>query len=86
MLCASASWPCHGATVPPRRHRGRRGRQHRRGDDPGDGDEAAAVLQKADIALYRAKADGRNRARFFEAWMDERQRRRRDLELHCATR
>ena len=47
---------------------------------PADGDQAARILQKADIALYRAKAEGRNRARFFEAWMDERQRRRRDLE------
>ena len=47
---------------------------------PGDGDEAPRILQNADIALYRAKADGRNRARFFEPGMDERQKRRRELE------
>ena len=47
---------------------------------PADGDEASRILQNADIALYRAKSDGRNRACFFEPGMDERQRRRRELE------
>ncbi|HEX6012946.1 MAG TPA: GGDEF domain-containing phosphodiesterase [Geminicoccaceae bacterium] len=38
------------------------------------------MLQNADIALYRAKADGRNRACFFEAGMDQRLRHRKKLE------
>jgi predicted signal transduction protein with EAL and GGDEF domain len=47
---------------------------------PGDGSDAARVLQNADIALYRAKFDGRNRACYFEAGMDKRLRRRKELE------
>jgi diguanylate cyclase (GGDEF)-like protein/PAS domain S-box-containing protein len=33
---------------------------------PGDGDTAELVLRHADLALYRAKDDGRGRAQFFE--------------------
>ena len=41
-----------------------------------EGDELHAC---ADIALYRAKADGRNRARLYDAAMDEERRQRRWL-------
>jgi diguanylate cyclase (GGDEF)-like protein/PAS domain S-box-containing protein len=47
---------------------------------PADGTDAAQLLQKADIALYRAKEDGRGRACFFKAGMDERLRARKFLE------
>lgn len=39
------------------------------------------LLKNADMALYRAKADGRNDFRFFERAMDERQQARRLIEL-----
>ena len=47
---------------------------------PTDADEADALLKCADVALYRAKADGRSNYRFFEAAMDSRFQARRDLE------
>jgi diguanylate cyclase (GGDEF)-like protein/PAS domain S-box-containing protein len=47
---------------------------------PADGRDAAQLMQKADIALYRAKEDGRGRACFFETGMDERLRERKFLE------
>jgi diguanylate cyclase (GGDEF)-like protein/PAS domain S-box-containing protein len=47
---------------------------------PAKGSNAARVLQNADVALYRAKADGRNRACFFQNGMDEGLRRRKSLE------
>ncbi len=47
---------------------------------PQDAGEAADLLKRADIALYRAKAEGRNTFRFFEAKMDERLQARRLLE------
>ena len=47
---------------------------------PADGDEPESLLQNADIALYRAKAEGGNRCRFFEAGMDARLRERKALE------
>lgn len=53
---------------------------------PGDASEAAELLQKSDLALYRAKQDGRGTYRFFEAGMDAVQqgRRRIQSELRAA--
>jgi len=48
---------------------------------PDDGDDADALLKKADMALYRAKEDGRGIYCFFEPEMDARMQRRRALEL-----
>ena len=48
---------------------------------PGDGNAADALLRNADMALYRAKADGRGTSHFFEPDMDRRIQARRILEL-----
>lgn len=48
---------------------------------PGDGASAETLLKNADIALYRAKFDGRGRFCFFEPGMDARLQHRRNLEL-----
>ncbi|MDQ2082181.1 EAL domain-containing protein [Xanthobacteraceae bacterium Astr-EGSB] len=47
---------------------------------PTDGADATALVANADAALYRAKADGRGRIRFFEPVMDLRLREKRDLQ------
>jgi EAL domain-containing protein (putative c-di-GMP-specific phosphodiesterase class I) len=39
------------------------------------------LLKNADLALYRAKSEGRRGYRFFEAAMDDQARRRRSLEV-----
>ena len=47
---------------------------------PIDGSMPRQLLQLADIALYRAKEEGRNATRFFEPEMDARLQRRKALE------
>ena len=48
---------------------------------PGDGTSGEKLLKNADVALYRAKAEGRGIWRFFETGMDESLQKRRALEL-----
>lgn len=47
---------------------------------PGDGQDAETLLRNADLALYRAKADGRGTLCSFEPEMDARLQARRQLE------
>jgi len=48
---------------------------------PADGTDPDTLLKNADIALYRAKSDGRGIYRFFSPEMDARLQERRRLEL-----
>ncbi len=48
---------------------------------PFDGEDADILLKNADLALYRAKSEGRKDFRFFEADMDTKIRLRRALEV-----
>ena len=52
---------------------------------PGDGTDADKLLKNADLALYRAKADGKGAFRFFESEMDARVQARRLLEIELRT-
>ena len=47
---------------------------------PGDGNVPDKLLRNADLALYRAKGDGRGTFRFFEPAMDEQMQARRIME------
>ena len=47
---------------------------------PKDADNADALVRHADLALYKAKSEGRNRYRFFETAMEAEARDRRELE------
>jgi diguanylate cyclase (GGDEF)-like protein/PAS domain S-box-containing protein len=47
---------------------------------PADGSDATTLLNNADAALYRAKAAGRGKTRFFEIEMDNRLRERRVIQ------
>ena len=48
---------------------------------PDDGNDFDKLLKNADVALYRAKGDGRDTFRFFQRGMDEALQARRLLEL-----
>ena len=48
---------------------------------PDDSEDADLLMKAADMALYRAKAEGRGTYRFFEAEMDAKMQARRALEL-----
>jgi diguanylate cyclase (GGDEF)-like protein/PAS domain S-box-containing protein len=48
---------------------------------PDDGVTAEHLLKNADLALYRAKADGGDTFRFFEPTMDEQARQRHQMEM-----
>jgi diguanylate cyclase (GGDEF)-like protein/PAS domain S-box-containing protein len=52
---------------------------------PDDGNDADALIKNADLALSRAKLEGRGTFRFFEADMDARMQARRRIELGLKT-
>ena len=47
---------------------------------PADGNDAETLLKNADLAMYRAKSEGRNGVRYFEPDMDALAQQRRALE------
>ena len=47
---------------------------------PHDGRDPDLLIRRADLALYKSKAEGRNRVRFFTAALDDHRRERLELE------
>lgn len=52
---------------------------------PGDGDDDVSLMKNADLALYRAKREGKSTYQFFEQSLDEQARLRRQTELDLRT-
>jgi len=52
---------------------------------PQDGDTAEELMKNADLALYRAKQEGKGCYHFFEQEMDELARKRRETEIDLKT-
>ncbi|MGB7409262.1 MAG: EAL domain-containing protein [Pontixanthobacter sp.] len=48
---------------------------------PGDGTDGSTLMKHADLALYRAKRNGKANHHFFEKSLDEQARQRRQMEL-----
>ena len=48
---------------------------------PGDGEDGITLMKNADLALYRAKHEGKATYHFFEPSLDEAARQRRQLEI-----
>ncbi|MBY6015104.1 EAL domain-containing protein [Qipengyuania gaetbuli] len=48
---------------------------------PSDGDDGVTLMKHADLALYRAKNEGKSCYHFFEPSLDEQARQRRQMEL-----
>jgi diguanylate cyclase (GGDEF)-like protein len=48
---------------------------------PADGEDEITLMKNADLALYRAKSEGKSTYHFFEPALDEEARRRRQTEL-----
>ncbi|MDG4897758.1 EAL domain-containing protein [Mesorhizobium sp. WSM4976] len=51
---------------------------------PEDGQDSQSLIRKADLALYKAKAEGRGTYRSFEQGMDARLQKRRQIEAELA--
>jgi len=47
---------------------------------PGDGDDVEALMNHADVAMYKAKKDGRNQHLFFNQTMNEAEEKRANIE------
>ncbi|MEM7667337.1 MAG: EAL domain-containing protein [Pseudomonadota bacterium] len=52
---------------------------------PGDGMDGTTLMKNADLALYRAKSQGKSTYHFFEPSLDEQARERRQTELDLRT-
>lgn len=52
---------------------------------PGDGTDGTTLMKNADLALYRAKGEGKAHYHFFEPGLDEEARLRRQMEVDMRT-